>query len=338
MNKYNKYQHNQNNYQNKHQLIDKTKRDILIGEEISYQLKNELLDYIYSSIDIYQLRYSIMRTSEHAQQLKFQTYHITSHFHGYNYILVFKKLSDNEINAYLIYRIDLKFKREDTKTVHIKIYKLPLLKSTSSILNLDNTIVDGKLIFRKEQKIFLISDIYYYRGEKLLTTKLIDKFEKCNDLINSINLNYMNYFESKLIRIYNYTEMNDLVYNKIKNSDFKINGLVFLPQRSGRIFIYTNDEEFEIIKNSPNLETQTLISNIKLPPNIQLDTKELLLQKTLIIDVYEVFTLDKSFRFGICHVPNIELSHKLRVYFELNNQLITKCIYDNKFSKWVPIF
>ena len=74
-----------------------------------------------------------------------------------------------------------------------------------------------------------------------------------------------------------------------------------------------------------------------LPANIQLEDRELLLQKTLIIDVYEVFTLDKSFRFGICHVPNIKLSHKLREYFDNNNQLITKCIYDNKFSKWIPL-
>jgi len=335
MNKYNKPYNNHSNHQNnKQQSIDKTKRDIFIGEEISNQLKNELLDYIYANIDIYQLRYSIMRTTEHAQQLKFQTYHITSHFHGYNYLLVFKKLSDNIISAYLVYRIDLKFKREDTKSIYIKIYKLV---TTHPILELDNTIIDGKLVFRKEQKLFLISDIYYYCGEKLLTTKLVDKFERCNNIINIINVNYNNYFESKLIRIYNYSEMNDLIYNKIKNSDFKINGLAFLPQRSGRIFIYTNDEEFETIKNSPNLDNQILVSNIKLPANIQLEDRELLLQKTLIVDVYEVFTLDKTCRFGICHVPNIELSHKLRIYFEINNQLITKCIYDNKFSKWVPL-
>jgi hypothetical protein len=329
MNKYNKPY-----ISNRHQSVDKSKRDIFIGQEISTQLKNELLDYIYSNIDIYQLRYSIMRTTEHAQQLKFQTYHITSHFHGYNYILVFKRLSDKITSAYLIYRIDLKFKREEIKPNHMKIYKLQI---DNTIDNLDNTILDGKLVYKKEQKIFLISDIYYNNGDKLLTTKLIDKFDKCNDLIDIINQNFKTYFETKIIRIYNYSEMNDLIYNKIKNSDFKINGLVFLPIRSGRIFIYTNDEEFDTIKNTPNLDNQTLVSNIKLPPNIQLENRQLLLQKTLIVDVYEVYTLDKTCRFGICHVPNIELSHKLRAYFEINNQMITNCIYDNKFSKWVPI-
>ena len=334
--KYNNYSNNRNNYY-KHNTNTNTntKRDINIGEDINNNLKNELLDYIYLNIDIFQLRYSILRTTEHAQQLKHQLYHITPHFHGYNYLLIFKKLSDNIVNVYLVYRIDLKFKRNEINLSQIKIYKLNI---SENIDEMDNTIIDGKLIFKKDQKLLLIFDVYYFKNEKLLTIKLIDKFEKINNEINYINKILINYFESKFIRIYKYSEMNDLIYNRIKNSDFKINGLVFIPQRSNRTFIYINDDEFENIKNSPNLDIQTNINNIKLPPNITLNERSLLLQKTLIVDVYEVFTLDKLFRFGICHIPNIELSHKLRTYFELNNQLITNCIYDNKFSKWKPIF
>ena len=93
---YNNYSTNRNNYYKNNQQTtnDKTKRDLFICEEISNDLKNELLDYIYTNIDIFQLRYSILRTVEHAQQLKHQTFHITSHFHGYNYLLIFKKLSE----------------------------------------------------------------------------------------------------------------------------------------------------------------------------------------------------------------------------------------------------
>ena len=36
-------------------------------------------------------------------------------------------------------------------------------------------------------------------------------------------------FNVKLIKLYKYNDMNDLIYNKIRNSDFKINGLIFLP-------------------------------------------------------------------------------------------------------------
>jgi hypothetical protein len=146
-------------------------------------------------------------------------------------------------------------------------------------------------------------------------------------------------FNVKLIKLYKYNEMNDLVYNKIRNSDFKINGLIFLPIRSGRVYIYINDTEFDTIKNSPNLEVITDVTNIKLSQNmdVQIQEKELLLQKTQIVDVYEVFTIDKTCRFGISSIPNIEISHKLRKHFNNNDQLIIKCIFDNNFLKWKPI-
>jgi len=187
-------------------------------------------------------------------------------------------------------------------------------------------------------KLFLISDILYYKGDKLLTIKIIDKFDKMDNDMGYLNNIVRSNFELKFIKIYNYSEMNDLVYNKIKNSDFKINGLIFFPQRSGKILIYINDNEFENIKSSPNLEISTNITNIKLPTNILLDKKTLLLQKTLSVDVYEVYDIDKTCRFGICCVPTIDLSHKLRKYFDNNDQLITECEFNNKFNKWKPLF
>ena len=65
--------------------------------------------------------------------------------------------------------------------------------------------------------------------------------------------------------------------------------------------------------------------------------RELLLQKTQMVDVYEVFNLDKTIRFGICAIPNMELSFKLRIHFDSKDQLITNCEFDDKFSKWKPI-
>lgn len=113
--------------------------------------------------------------------------------------------------------------------------------------------------------------------------------------------------------------------------------MIFIPIRSGRIFIYINDSEFDTIKNSPNLEVNSEITNIKLPTNIDIKPKKMLLQKTQIIDVYEVFELNKEYRFGIACIPTIELSHTLRKHFLLNDQMIIDCVYDNKFSKWKPI-
>ena len=317
--------------------LDKFKRDSLIGEELEYKYKSELMDFLYLYVDLYQLRYCIIKTQEHAQQLKQQTYYITPHYHGYNYFLIFKKLSDNILGIYLVYRMDLKFQRTDLNLNNIKIYKLNY-NLNFNIDNINNSIFDGKLVFKKDQKIFLINDLLYYNNQKFFTFKLEEKINIIDNELDLLN-NFLNvHFIIKSIRLYKYNEMSDLIYNKIKNSDFKINGIVFLPNRSSRIFIYINDSEFESIKNSPNLEIISTITNIKLPSNSNLQNRRLLLQKTQIVDVYEVFTLDKTIRFGICSIPNIKLSHKLRQYFDSNDQLITDCEFDNKFSKWKPIF
>lgn len=316
---------------------DKLKREISIGEEVDYKLKSELIDYLYANVDIYQVRFCMLRTTEHANQLKQQIYNITPHFHGYNYFLIFKKLSNNIVDAYLVYRMGLKFKRTELDVHNIKIYKLPTNYEHKDIINqFDNTILDGKLIFKKDDKIFLVSDVLYYKNTKYLTHKITDKIMLLDTELGQIN-NILKYnFETRIIKLYKYADMSDLIYNKIRNSDYKINGLVFLPNRTGKNYVYVNDNEFELIKKSPNLEVFTDVTNIKLPNNIDLHDRKLLLQKTQIVDVYEVYTLDKTIRFGICAIPNMELSHKLRSHFNTNNQLIVDCEFDNKFSKWKP--
>ena len=323
------------NYKYNKSYIDKYEQYNDIGQELEYKYKIELINYIYMYLDLYSLRICIMKTKEHAQQLKQQQYHITPHFNGYNYLLIFKKLSDNITRAYMIYKMDLKFNKNDVDPNYVKIYKLDIINRY--IDDYDNTIIDGKLVYKKEQKIYLISDLYYFGGQKYLSMKIVDKYDIIDPYIQDINSILKYIFDIKLIRIYKYSELSNLVYNKIKNSDFKINGLVFIPYRSGKVLIYTNDTEFENIKNSPNLDIVFNIKNIKISTENNLKNQTLMIQKTQIIDVYEVFTLDKTYRFGICCIPTIELSHKLRDHFKNSDYLITECIFNNKFLKWMPI-
>jgi hypothetical protein len=329
------YQNQNQNYQNQNQNYqNKTKKDTFIGEEVDTSLKKEILDYLFDNVNLYHSRYSIMKTIDHAAQLKNQTYYVSAHFHGYNYLLIIKKFKNQYTNIYFVNKMDLKFNRNEMDDKSAKIY---LLKTNMNIDEYNETILDGKLVYKQNEKIFLISDILYLKGNKQMTFKLEDKFNMIDNYLNEINDILEEYFIVKLIKLYKYDELYDLVYNKIKLSDFKINGLVFLPIRTGRIYIYINDTEFDSIKNSPNMEVSKKYDNIKLPSCDDKTEKKLLIQKTQIVDVYEVFTLDKSYRFGIVCVPTIDLSHKLRKYFDNNDQMITNCIFDNKFLKWKPI-
>lgn len=314
--------------QNTNTNTNTNSKDIFNGFQASLAEKTRILNYLYLNVDLYQIRYTVMKTTENAQYLKQQPYFVSPHFQGYNCLLI---VLDSFV--YLVYRMDLKFERSELNDQRIRIYTL----NSNVLPTYNNTIMDGKLVYKGDQILFLISDVYLFCGNKYLTFLINDKFVRIEKNISEMNKLFNCGIVFKMIKLYSYSEMNDLVFNKIKTSDFKINGLIFIPFRSGRIFVYLNDAEFEKIKNTPSLELISSSTNIKIPQNASIEDKILLLQKTLIMDVYDVFSIDKTYRFGIACVPNIQTSHKLRKYFEINNQLITKCTYDNKFSKWKPI-
>ena len=55
-----------------------------------------------------------------------------------------------------------------------------------------------------------------------------------------------------MCRLYNFSELPDLIFNKLKTTELKINGLMFLPEYTGKYYIYTNDNEFDELKNNSN--------------------------------------------------------------------------------------
>jgi len=291
--------------------------------------KKEIIDYLYNYIDIYNIRYIMLKTECNAQVLKYNTFYITPHYNGYNYILLILKLSDKINYCFLISRFDLKFNKIDINLKAITIYKLNI--NYNYINDIDeyvDTIVDGKLLPNND---FLINDIFYLKNKKLLLNKIDEKLllfqNEINKLNNILNIN----FNITLIKLYNSNEIKNIIYSNDKN----ITGIIFLSNRSSKIYIYVNEKEFEEIKNYNK--------NIKNNYNITENNNEqlFLLKKTNIIDVYEVYKYnqnnDNNIKEGIASVPNINLSHKLRNYFKNNEVLITKCIFDKKFSKWKPI-
>jgi len=307
----------------------------------SYE-KKELIEYIYKNIDIYQIRFCMIKNISHAHVLKQYKHHVSPHYNGYNYLLIIKKILDGSTNVYLVYRMDLKFNKAELNYNNISIFKLNINPLYNHILEqYDSTIIDGKVVTDVTKEIFIINDIYYLKGSKLLINKIEEKFRRIElDLINLNNLLNLN-FEIKIIELYNYNDMNNLVYDYIHKTKFAMNGLIFIPNRTGKILLYVNEPEFNDIKK--NYYTYEKKNNIKQINIVDVDVdvdqhqQNLLLLKTKIIDVYEVYTIDKSNRYGIASVPSMEMSHKLRKHFNNNDKLIIKCIYDTHFLKWKPL-
>lgn len=312
-----------------------------IGYDIDVKFKKELISFIYNHVNFKFVRSLLMKTEEHAQQLK-QQHFITPNFQGYNYMLIFKMLSDNVMNIYFVNRMDLKYDVNDIDINNTKIYKINIKNVDIDLKNFNDTIINGKIIFKKEKKIFLINDIYLYKGQRFITYKINDKLSIIDKELDLIIKYFDDSFTIKLIKLYKNEDISDLVYNKIKQSEFKINGLMFLPIRSGKTLIYINENEFNEIKNTnnnnmQNNETNNNVLNVHISKCENINKQQLLIQKTQIIDVYEVYSLDKNVRYGICAIPNMKLSRYMREYFKKNAQLINECEYNEKFSKWIPI-
>jgi hypothetical protein len=102
-------------------------------------------------------------------------------------------------------------------------------------------------------------------------------------------------------------------------------GFFFLPEFSNKYYIYTNDQEFELLKNNNYIKPSNNSNN------------EFLMKKTNLPDVYELFNESDKKSCGIAHIPNIKTSHYFRTIFKDKNCSKVNCIKSEKTKKWVPL-
>jgi hypothetical protein len=230
---------------------------------------------------------------------------------------------NNKPFHYLISKKELKIYLSQNNLNDIKIYTFNM--NTPNMYLYFNTIFDGKIV--KNNNTFLITDCYYLNGENMQGIELKTKFNIINNILNDItNLN----LNLKLVTLYKYSDIPKLIFNDLKNINLKINGLIFLPNYSGKFYIYVNDSEFENIKNNNQLQ---IISNT----NSECD---FLIKKTKIPDVYELF-FESSYgnvKEGIAHIPNMKISRYCKELLKYEDMIKIKCVKSIKFNKWVPLF
>jgi hypothetical protein len=221
----------------------------------------------------------------------------------------------------LISKRELKIYLTQNNLNEIKIYTFNM--KTSNMYLYFNTVIDGKII--KNDSTFLISDCYYLNGEDMHAIELKTKFNIINNILNDLEVN----FNLKLVTLYKYSDIPKLVFENMKNTNLKINGLIFLPNYSGKFYIYVNDIEFENIKNNNQIQ-------ININTNSECD---FFIKKTKIPDVYELF-FDNSYgnvKEGIAHIPNMVTSKYCKELLKNQDMVKIKCVKSVKFNKWVPL-
>lgn len=329
--------------------------------------KSNVVDFLYYKIDLSKYRYNILN---HVDKLKFlqeNIHFVSPNYNGFNYLIIFMKLN-NENVCIAIDRKKLSYHKNQVDMNNLQILKLDM-KTNDTLYN--GTIFDGKLINNNNKYIFLIQDCFYMMGNKLLNMNMKDKMTHLNSVINNnFKDNYSKNIIFKINKLYNYEDIESLV-NKMDSLEYKSYGLIFFPEISGITILHIEKKEDKITINTINTETQNVPNILQSNQNVGSiikdvqntflieqkrynnvinfvdflknriysyeengKTKNLTLSKTEITDVFDIF--DNTEKLGIALIPNLKISHMCSEL--INDKPIKfKCIYCNKFKKWIPL-
>jgi hypothetical protein len=200
---------------------------------VNKNLYSIILEQLYQKLNFSKCYYQIINDNIHLNELKKTEYNVTYHIQGFNYI-IFMTTINKKAYHFLISKKELKIFLSQNNLNDIKIYTFNM-KTTNMFLYY-GTIFDGKII--KNDNTFMIYDCYYLNGEDMHGIELKTKFNIINNILSDITqLN----FNIKLISLHKYIDIPKLVFEYVKKSNIKINGLVFLPNYSGKFYIYVND-------------------------------------------------------------------------------------------------
>lgn len=309
-------------------------------EFLDSSLYSQVLDKIYSCVDFQKIRYQLISNRVYLDEIKSSPHFITPHFQGYNFLFGFVKLNGTKYNV-LVFK-NLKYKKEQNISQDVKIYKFGVAANPGceieSLYSGTGTFFDGKLITCGNRSTYLIHDTYMLGGNQMSGYTLQNKLDKISDALDKFAIHSSHYFDCKVCRLYSFDQLPDLVFNKLKLTDLKINGLMFLPELTGKYYIYTNESEFEELKAKTN-QVVTVTKKSSSASEV-----EFYMKKTSTPDVYELYEPDgettsstQLVKEGIAHIPNMATSHFFRNVFRDKNMVKVSCIRSEKFNKWIPL-
>ena len=304
--------------------------------------KNKIIDYLFSTINISNYRYNLLETQQQLNFLKLNEHYLSPNFKGYNYFVIFYRYNNMNYCA-AVDRKNLSYHRDKIDIKKVIIYKIKI-NSPQSIFR--GTILDCKMC----KNIMLIKDCFQIMGNMLTDMEMQEKMLYIDGIfMNQFQKDYCSNFIFKINKLYQYNMIAEVINNIIPNCSMEIQGLIFLPKKSGISIIYI-DKKHSTNNNKIDIDSQqTLVStsyhmihdlkNFLLSRNYSYENngtkKNLYIERTNIVDVYNVYENNKDDKIGIAHIPNIKISQ----YCDENikNKELCECIYHEFFNKWIPL-
>ncbi len=305
--------------------------------------KEAVINYLYNNVALYNHRFVILKKSiltdkniEITDNKYYISVNVTSNVRKNESL---KKLGEQ---YYLIFLNNKKYLINKKQLFYQK-HKINISKLQINIISLDmssdiynnGTIIDGSTLLSKNNTwIFLVCDIFMYKGYNYCKLDFLEKNILFQEFINDIRNKENNTFNVQCAPIIKLKNIKQFINHQVNNLNYAVNGLTFLPKNNGERIIYRfykNKNKNKNNSSKANYEnTQNIIS--KSDNNFELKI-------TNLTDVYILYKVihNKKEKIGMARIPNKQLSKELYNYFNKNKNKETVnvfCKFSEKFNKY----
>ena len=296
--------------------------NILSLRSVEVSLFPKIIDKLYSCVNFNDTRYELLKTQEQLNSIKDTNPYITVQFKGIAYMIFFCELNSKRYNI-LISKKELKNERSKINMRELKMFYLNIPFVHSKYYN--GAIIDGKIIKSdKMTQSFIIHELYY---NEVMNVDLRKKYEIIkSDFLPSFEK--LSKIDFRIARLYECSELQNLVFEKLSKSQSIIIGLMFLNRTTKPYYVYTNEIEFSSLKNKKAIPIVKSYNN---------SMTEFKMKATIKPDVYNLYDLEDDEKIGIAHIPDIKTSHFFKKLCDNEKIIKVKCMKSEKFNKWVPL-
>ena len=248
---------NRNNTKNK--FPDK-KQDYNPDKKQKYRgINQELIKYIYTTLDISQFKYEILKYEGQLNKFISDVYHVSPNFNGKNCFLIFNKIN-LRYYSFLVDRKQLSYNYEKVNIDNVFIHHC----NVDIDLSLYNgTIFDGIYIKNGNTHEYIITDIYYFKGTDYTSNKLSHKLFEVKVYLDNIgeqitfNQNKIHSRTDISLKVNELCDIKDIrkyIESDIKKySNYQTRGICFYPDISGTKLIHLFSSDNTNI-NRPNTQ------------------------------------------------------------------------------------
>lgn len=306
--------------------------------------KQKLIDYIYTTIDLSDLKFKLVEVEDDLPNVK-RDFYVSPNYNGTNCLLVFIKLAHN----YYSFLVDRKTLSYNKNQVDINSLKITPVKIRLNFDIYNGTIMDGILLNTNDNTMsFVINDVYYFRGRTMMNTKMLYKQINLETYLSSttVNDNIMNNIELHANKYYNISETKSLIETVIPGlfKSNEIKGVAFYPETTGLKYIYL----FSNVSYSNTDKEETEHSDTNDVPDIDDGTTGVFeIRSTSIVDVYKLFLLVKikkggknvikTKKIGIASIPTQDCSKMCKKLVGDKKKALVKCKFVKDKNKWIPV-